>query len=79
MPALLDTGAPQTIINRAAAAAARITVGGGAAANANDAGGGKRNPLAGLFDAFNKVGGSRAGLNAADPRGWLEVVWVSKY
>jgi len=56
MPALLDTGAPQTIINRAAAAAAGIIVGGG------DGGGGgggdetktPKNPLAGFMDVFNK-------------------------
>ena len=62
MPALLDTGAPQTIINRAAAAAAGIDVNGtGAGGKTNDDdddgesdGNKNNNPFAGLFDAFNK-------------------------
>ena len=56
MPALLDTGAPQTIVNRAAAAAAGIAVGSGAAGT--DGGsvekGKSSNPFGGLMDAFGK-------------------------
>ena len=55
MPALLDTGAPQTIVNRAAAAAAGIAVGSGAAGTTTGVRRGKgksSNPFGGLMDAF---------------------------
>ena len=58
MPALLDTGAPQTIVNRAAAAAAGIAVGSGGPGTdgpTEKKGKGKSsNPFGGLMDAFGK-------------------------
>ena len=51
MPALLDTGAPQTIVNRAAAAAG-IKVGTDEPSSDGDAS--KKNPFGGLMDVFNK-------------------------
>ena len=58
MPALLDTGAPQTIVNRAAAAAAGIAVGSGGPGTdgpTEKKGKGKSsNPFGGLMDALGK-------------------------
>ena len=57
MPALLDTGAPQTIVNRAAAAAAGIAVGSGVTGTdgpTEKKKGKSSNPFGGLMDAFGK-------------------------
>uniref|UniRef100_A0A7S0NLD9 Peptidase A2 domain-containing protein n=1 Tax=Micromonas pusilla TaxID=38833 RepID=A0A7S0NLD9_MICPS len=63
MPALLDTGAPRTIVNRAAAAAAGIAVGSGAAGTDGSVEKGESsNPFGGLMDAFGK--GKEAALAA---------------
>ena len=53
LPALLDTGAPQTIVNRAAAKAAGIEVGSKSQAESDDSSKSK-NPFGGLMDAFGK-------------------------
>ena len=71
MPALLDTGAPQTIVNRAAAAAAGIAVGSGGQKRSETVGDGSgsekkgtkgSNPFGGFMDAL-----SRGNLKEAAP------------
>ena len=58
MPALLDTGAPQTIVNRAAAAAAGIAVGSGVTGVTGVTGAEKKgkssNPFGGFMDALGR-------------------------
>jgi hypothetical protein len=52
LPALLDTGAPQTIVNRAAAKAAGIEIGSKSQAESDE--NKSKNPFGGLMDAFGK-------------------------